>query len=120
MPTTAAATRPYRSQVAVLRHATGRQAGSIAAKYARPSTATGIPNTFDCALVVTCRQFSTPLSEQASVVDDVKCSNVKYAESARPIATSTSDVAGSHRGTYTWAEPARAPAPEPPAREPLA
>jgi hypothetical protein len=30
-----------------------------------------MPNTFDCALVVTGRQFTTPVSEHASVAEAV-------------------------------------------------
>ena len=46
-------------------------------KNTKPSTATGTPATTEYELVVTFRQLTTPLSEQASDVDDVKCSYVR-------------------------------------------
>ena len=50
---------------------------SMTAKNTRPRTATGTPATAEYELVVTFRQLTTPLSEQASVLDDVKCSYVR-------------------------------------------
>ena len=52
----------------------GSWSTNMTAKNTRPSTATGTPATAEYELVVTFRQLTTPLSEQASVLDDVKCS----------------------------------------------
>jgi hypothetical protein len=49
----------------------------MAMKKARPSTATGIPNTYDCGLVVTLVQFTRPLSEHPASGLSVKCAMVR-------------------------------------------
>jgi hypothetical protein len=47
-------------------------------KKASPSTATGkTPNTIDSELVVTAAQLTSPLSEHARIVDEVKWATVR-------------------------------------------
>ena len=58
-------------------HMGGSCSTNITPKYTRPRTATGTPATAAYELVVTFRQLTTPLSEQASDVEDVKCSKVR-------------------------------------------
>src|SRR6266513_2428979 len=76
-PTVASPSRPYRTRGRWSRHSWGRQATTIGTKNTSPSSATGMPNTVDCSLVVTLVQLTTPVSGQASVLDAVKCSTVR-------------------------------------------
>jgi hypothetical protein len=49
-------------------------------------------------LVVTFKQLTAPLSEQASVAESVKCSKVRYPETSTPSTDSTNaDQAGADR-----------------------
>jgi hypothetical protein len=70
-PTTAQPIRTWRTTGSVRRQAAGNWRTSIRAKKTRPSTATGTPATLEYELVVTARQLTIPLSEQASVDDPV-------------------------------------------------
>src|SRR5690348_512351 len=58
-----------------------------------------MPSTLDCSLVVTFVQLTTPVSGQASVVDAVKCSIVRYPATSSPATASASETTGSQAGT---------------------
>src|SRR5262249_33298286 len=53
------------------RHAQGELTTARKTKKASPSTATGMPNTIDCALVVTFSQLIVLLAGQARVTDEL-------------------------------------------------
>ena len=55
----------------------GEQTAVIASAQRTPSTATGTWAISDCALVVTCKQLTTPSRAHASVRGDVKCTTVR-------------------------------------------
>src|SRR6478735_903488 len=75
----------------------GRHNSVMPRKNASPATATGTPAITDQELVVTFRQSTTPVAEQARVVDPVKCSNERYADRATPTRASTNEAIDGRR-----------------------
>src|SRR5215813_8683019 len=112
MPTTMEPTRAQLSGGQVTRHAQGELTTARKTKKASPSTATGMPNTIDCALVVTFSQLIVLLAGQARVTDVRERAKLRTMETPRPPNDRCQVVSWNHSGGpaegATSAAPARA------------
>src|SRR6476661_1484642 len=98
MPMVSQPRRTASSQRSGRRHTRGRVSPSATMKKTSPSRATGTPRNVLQALVVTLAQSTIPLMLHASVALAVKCSKVRYADTARPTRARTNDTGASQTG----------------------